>query len=366
MPKITNELLQAGASERGGFRRVQTELLGLPWPLPKGWKSALLGTEISAEYFEEFVRLSGKGSTDSPPVARNTNWGNAPVPVQIYIYVHVLQDECFYVGLTKDIVVRTAQHNDGEGAKWTKLHPPIRMLHSVFTGTTDPTVAMRLEDEMTLTLMEKYGIERVRGGRYVCVQQELVEKALRAHGVWDRLKLAEYRLKGFELEATWNDALEEFLSKALSYYDADAPSDRRNELFASCYKLTRYQYWRDEYLPCLGWDFWNDKGVLPVILSFKHSRPVASRRRTSFEVLADALQRGSAGQHPMRRLFLLTWRAFSPPTTENQSKTVERFMGYLHDGSEYDAQYDAFVSMIFSETRYLLRASHTSRTLKVG
>lgn len=361
MPKITNELLEAGASERGGFRRGQTELLGLPWPLPRGWKSAVIGKDISTENSEKFVRLSGKGDSSPSPLAKNAHWGNSSVPVQIFIYVHVLQDDCFYVGLTRNIAVRTAQHNDGEGAEWTKLHPPIRMLHAVFTGTTDPSVALKLEDEMTLTLMEKYGIERVRGGHYVCVQQELVEKTLRAHGAWDRLKHAEYKLKGFDLEATWDDALEEFLSKALSYYDEGSPSDRLPELVASCYKLTRYQYWRDEYLPCLGWDFWNEKGVLPVILSFKHSRPVSSRLGTPFEVLAAALMRGSGGQHPLRRLFLLTWSAFSPPTTENQSKSVDRFMGYLRDGSDYDFQYDAFVSMIFPETRYLLRVSHANR-----
>ncbi|WP_148270076.1 hypothetical protein [Burkholderia gladioli] len=141
----------------------------------------------------------------------------------------------------------------------------------------------------------------------------------------------------------------------MQYYDAGASGDLRDGVFGAAYRLTRYRFWRDEFAPGLAWDFWNPKGVLPVLLSFKYQRPVSSASPSSYDVLAAALNRGRGGNHPLRRLFLLTWKAYQPPTTEKQAATVERFMEYLAKDEEYDRRYDDFVSVLLPETRNLLR-----------
>lgn len=63
---ITDELIEAGKSARGGWSREQLRLLGIPWPPPAGWKRKVLGARIRADSAEQFIRLrdrsGGQGS----------------------------------------------------------------------------------------------------------------------------------------------------------------------------------------------------------------------------------------------------------------------------------------------------------------
>ena len=161
----------------------------------------------------------------------------------------------------------------------------------------------------------------------------------------------------FETQESWDSALKNFLVAALRYYDTGASDDQINAVFSAGYRLTRYRYWRDDLIPGLSWQFWNSKGVLPVLLSFKLGRPVASRLSSSYEILAAALNRGRNGKHPLRRIFLLAWQAYLPLATHNQAATVARFMDYLDCDEEYDRQYDAFITIIFPELRHVFRQS---------
>ena len=353
---VTDELLAAGASKRGGLSRQQLALLGVDWPPSSGWKKSIIGRSIPDERAAEFIRLARR---DIEPKAEKklqpVNWCGAPDPVDIYLYVLALADGCFYVGLTSDVDNRMTQHFSSEGAEWTKLHAPRQVLHTICTGTKDGRAAERMEDEVTVTLMLRHGIDKVRGGHFCYPDLQLVESHLRGHGHWERIKRAQLEREAFSTEESWAEALDGFLEMALSYYDAGAPSDRHDDVFAACYRLTRYKHWHEDFVPGLCWQFWNRKGILPVLLSFKLGRPVGNRLATAYDVLAAALTRGQNGKHPLRRLFLLAWKTFSPETTKNQAVTVKRFFEYLSDGSDVDRQYDAFVSVLFPETRYLLR-----------
>lgn len=354
--EITTELIAAGTSERGGLSRQQMALLGVEWPPGSGWKRSIIGRTIPDEDAEEFVRLAGRHlERKAEKKARPVNWCGAPDPVDIYLYVLALADGCFYVGLTSDVDNRMAQHFAGEGAEWTMLHAPQKVLHTVCTGTKDGRAAEQMEDEVTITLMLRYGMDKVRGGHFCYPDQEYVEGHLRGRGHWARIKQAQLGREAFSTEASWADALDSFLEAALRYYDAGAPADQHDAVFAACYGLTRYRYWHEDFAPGLSWHFWSRKGILPVLLSFKLGRPVGNGLASAYEVLAAALTRGRSGKHPLRRLFLLVWQAYMPETTKNQAATATRFMEYLNDGSEADRQYDAFVSVLLPETRYLLR-----------
>lgn len=354
--EITEALLDAGRSERGGWSRQQVELLGVEWPLRQGWKRAVIGKTVSDDVAEEFIRMAGerpasKGEKRFGP----GNWCGGSKPVDIHLYVLELVDGCFYVGLTADIKSRLKQHIEGKGAVWTALHRPIRVLHTVCTGTRDAREAEQMENEATITLMMRYGVEKVRGGHYCSIELEPVEALLRTRGIWNGIKRAVLDRQLIRTDASWSEALDSFAEKALSYYEAGAPADQLDDVFGACYRLTRYRYWHEDFAPGLSWHFWNTKGVLPVILSFKHGRPIGSRVSSPYEVLANALMRGKNGEHPLRRLFLLAWRAFLPPATENQSAAVERHMTYLDDVGDVDRQYDPFVSVLFPEMRSYLR-----------
>ncbi|RQR51516.1 hypothetical protein DIE18_33330 [Burkholderia sp. Bp9125] len=351
---ITEELLVAGASAGGGYTRRQLELLGVKQVA--GWKKAAIGTEISDEAAQEFRDLAGSGSKKEKLGAGPVNWCGAATPRDIYLYILELEEGRFYVGLSDDLDRRWEEHKSGAGAEWTKRYRPLRRIFTINTGTQDTHRAEAMEDEATITLMSEYGIERVRGGHFCQADQVNAEAALRATGAWDRIKQAQAPKIAWNTDASWSDALDEFLNIAMQYYDAGASGDLRDGVFGAAYRLTRYRFWREEFAPGLAWDFWNPKGVLPVLLSFKYQRPVSSGLPSSYDVLAAALNRGRGGNHPLRRLFLLAWKAYQPPTTDKQAATVERFMEYLAEDEEYDRRYDDFVSVLLPETRNLLRA----------
>jgi hypothetical protein len=60
---ITNDWIGQHATLRGigkkasGWTAKQAACLGVRWPLKKGWRSQLVGTEISDEKAREFERL---------------------------------------------------------------------------------------------------------------------------------------------------------------------------------------------------------------------------------------------------------------------------------------------------------------------
>ncbi len=82
-----------------------------------------------------------------------------------YVYILLLENDCYYVGWSQDPQVRISMHFLGAGSKWTQLHKPIDII-SVKEGNT------LLETLTTLILMIKFGFENVRGGSYTNVKMK--------------------------------------------------------------------------------------------------------------------------------------------------------------------------------------------------
>lgn len=78
------------------------------------------------------------------------------------IYILKLENECFYVGRTTDLVHRFNAHKAGTGAAWTKSHKPIGIIEL-------QDDAPYKELTTTLEYMSKYGISKVRGGPWCTV-----------------------------------------------------------------------------------------------------------------------------------------------------------------------------------------------------
>ena len=87
----------------------------------------------------------------------------------MFVYTLALADRCWYVGTTRDLDKRLADHRAGCGATWTSLHKP---LCSSFDHTemcdpvNDPDGKLREHYYLQL-LMLKHGIDKVRGATYV-------------------------------------------------------------------------------------------------------------------------------------------------------------------------------------------------------
>ena len=64
--KITQDFIEAGASDAGGWNWEQFRILGLETPPRAGWRTRIEGTEISREEANKFLALRGKGKSSRP------------------------------------------------------------------------------------------------------------------------------------------------------------------------------------------------------------------------------------------------------------------------------------------------------------
>ncbi len=60
-----------------------------------------------------------------------------------FVYILECRDGCLYTGITRDLDRRFRQHLTGRGARFTRAHPPLRVLGT--TACTDQSAASRLE-----------------------------------------------------------------------------------------------------------------------------------------------------------------------------------------------------------------------------
>ena len=80
-----------------------------------------------------------------------------------FVYSLELEGSNFYVGSTRDLSTRVAQHFLGRGALWTRQHRPIEILQVVEGGRA-------MEDAVTIAMMVRHGWRTVRGGSWCCLE----------------------------------------------------------------------------------------------------------------------------------------------------------------------------------------------------
>lgn len=84
------------------------------------------------------------------------------------VYILRLENENYYIGATEDLDRRMRQHSSGGGAAWTTQHPPIEVVAS-----SSPVAHWeRLEREVTIRVMARYGWTNVRGGPWTKREME--------------------------------------------------------------------------------------------------------------------------------------------------------------------------------------------------
>ena len=80
------------------------------------------------------------------------------------IYVLKCKQRKWYVGKTRKFSGRIVQHFCSNGSAWTRKYPPIKV-HDRYRNCT-----ARDEDKYTKDMMDKYGIDNVRGGSYCQIE----------------------------------------------------------------------------------------------------------------------------------------------------------------------------------------------------
>ena len=78
----------------------------------------------------------------------------------MWLYTLKLSQGMYYVGTTDDLDKRISQHASGNGSAWTRTYPYVAVLKTRQVHST-------LEEDLEVKkLMQKHGIDRVRGGTY--------------------------------------------------------------------------------------------------------------------------------------------------------------------------------------------------------
>jgi predicted GIY-YIG superfamily endonuclease len=117
---------------------------------------------VEQQLFE--VEKTMRVVTDPPPAreaGQTTILGYFSNNVEGHVYALRLQgdehaENYYYVGFTQDLPKRLHQHFNGEGAIWTKLHPPLNVMRILEGGKSD-------ERAVTIEMMKQYGYTVVRG-----------------------------------------------------------------------------------------------------------------------------------------------------------------------------------------------------------
>ncbi len=82
----------------------------------------------------------------------------------LILYVLELIGGKYYVGITQCLRERLKSHFGGQGSSWTKCYKPIKLVEIV-------APASKITERIyTLSYMEKYGWENVRGAGWTAVQ----------------------------------------------------------------------------------------------------------------------------------------------------------------------------------------------------
>lgn len=270
-----------------------------------------------------------------------------------WFYVLELADGYYYVGISNNIVRRAHQHQQGNGAVWTQLHPPIRVLFQHEHDVEDEKAAEKIENEMTVQLMVERGWRLVRGGYFCAMDEEQVKQGLRAHGYWNRV--LQSTIKPAQNTSDWEDALQKILILANTYHENGGQDSVGDSLMANLMGLQTYPYWSPDFAPSLEEQFWGAKGILRVLLTFQANRVVGFKLQDPYAMLCSAMQMGGRGS-PWGHLFLAAWDVFNPSATHAQQESLQRKFGEQNLLTP-DRRFDAFTSVLFPPMRIKLRAN---------
>ena len=95
-----------------------------------------------------------------------------------HLYVLALEAGKYYVGISRNVKKRFDAHQRGEGAEWTKLYKPLKVIQDIQMAYCSYSKVKPYEDGKTIELMKQYGRDNVRGGIYCAVDQDIVDSFL--------------------------------------------------------------------------------------------------------------------------------------------------------------------------------------------
>lgn len=106
---------------------------------------------------------------------------------QHFLYVLELEDGCYYVGQTFDLLKRMSDHFlSNSAADWTSVHTPVRIFEVRDMGDMSHSACTVYETARTISCMGKYGRSKVRGGDLCSLDDSKIESLLSSYGFYVR------------------------------------------------------------------------------------------------------------------------------------------------------------------------------------
>lgn len=92
-----------------------------------------------------------------------------------YVYVLGLEGGKYYIGKTNNVCARLDEHSNGEGSEWTRNYPMTNVQEIIENGD---------EDSVTISYMNKFGADNVRGGSFCTMklkdsEREVINKMIK-------------------------------------------------------------------------------------------------------------------------------------------------------------------------------------------
>jgi predicted GIY-YIG superfamily endonuclease len=94
-----------------------------------------------------------------------------------FLYVLLLENDYYYVGMTLNPYLRITSHIEGNGANFTKKNKPIKICELYCLDISDRKICYKKETEKTKQYRLLYGSNKVVGGKHLRLGKEVVPNA---------------------------------------------------------------------------------------------------------------------------------------------------------------------------------------------
>lgn len=158
-------------------------------------------------------------------------------------------------------------------------------------------------------------------------------------------------------EGDWRRRREAFINAAVAYHASDGEESARARMDEAIAGLEASTMWHRGFGPIRDHEFLRWHGILSVLLSLRHDRPIGYQVTSTYQVLEAALRQSAAeGRHPYAVVYLRACKAFKPRMSDkhrrwirDRSHAIKESIVAGETTYEPTERYDEVIAMLFPE-----------------